>query len=285
MSPSPVDTTPIEFADLRSDVPEGVTPPTVQRRWVSTPAGGHVSGVFWHTETPAVLFLHEAGSSARAWDGVLSALGRPAVAVDLPGHGRSNWRGRGDYRPRRLAGSVVEAAHSFAPAGVPVVGRGLGALVAVAAAAKKPGQLGRLVLVDTLPGSLADNDRPWPAPSPDFADQEEAHAWLTARVGAEAGPGAAARTARLETIEGDDGRWRWRHHLGTLPDGAPTDLDDAAVWAQLAAAKAPLLIRTQGGPLTDDAVARFTAETAAGETVAVEPGPAALAALLRDLLP
>ncbi|WNI16119.1 alpha/beta fold hydrolase [Actinacidiphila sp. ITFR-21] len=297
MSHPLTDATPIEFADLLAGLPAGAAPPVVQRRWLTIPSGGHVSGVFWHTGAPRVLLLHEAGASARTWDDVLTALGRPAVAVDLPGHGRSTWRGRGDYRPRRLAASVAEAAHSFAPADVPVVGRGLGALVAVAATAKAPARLGRLVLVDTLPGSPAAADRPWPTPSPDFADQDEAHAWLTARTraGAGAGPGTDpgagsagrpdARTARQETTQGDDGRWTWRHHLGALPDGAPTDLDDEALWARLAAAPSPLLVRTQGGPLDDKAVARFTGEVPTGEAVTVEPGPAALAALLRGLLP
>ncbi|MFC4030021.1 alpha/beta fold hydrolase [Streptomyces polygonati] len=285
MSRSLTDATPIEFADLLAGLPEGAAPPPVQRRWVSTPAGGHVSGVFWQTGLPQLVLLHEAGSSARSWDDVLPAVDRPAVAVDLPGHGRSNWRGRGDYRPRRLAGAVAEAAHSFAPAGVPVVGRGLGALVAIAAAAKAPTQFGRVVLVDTLPGALTAPDRPWPTPSPDFAGQDEAHDWLAARVGPDSAAPATARTARQETVEGDDGRWTWRHHLGSLPDDAPTDLDDDALWARLAAVPAPLLVRTEGGPLDDKAVARFTTEAATGEISTVEPGPAALAALLRGLLP
>jgi len=201
------------------------------------------------------------------------------VAVDLPGHGRSNWRGQGDYRPRRLAGAVAGAAQSFAPAGVPVVGRGLGALVGIAANAKAPGQLGRLVLVDTLPGSLAALGNPWPVNSPDFADQLEARDWLAARIGEE-----AERSALLETIEGADGRWTWRHHLGSLPDGTPTVLDDETLWAQLASTQGPLLIRTEGGPLDDEAVARFSADVPGGETAVTEPGPAALAGLLNTLL-
>ncbi len=288
-----------EFAELRAELADGVELPPIQRRWLSTPTGGgHVSGVFWHEGLPRVLLLHDAGFSARDWDGVLLALGRPAVAVDLPGHGRSNRRGRGDYRPRRLAGTLVETAHSFAPAGVLVVGHGLGALVAIAANAKKPGQLGRLVLVDTLPGSLAALGNPWPTTSPDFADQDAAHDWLAARTGDAGGRATqdratedratedrAARTARLETTAGTDGRWTWRHHLGSLPDGVPTVLDDDTLWTQLASAERPLLVRTVGGPLDGKAVERFAADVPGGQTATVEPGPAALAALLAALLP
>lgn len=272
-------TTPTEFADLAADFPAAPEPPVVQRRWLNVTTGGHVSGVFWHTDVPEVLLLHPAGSSARAWDGLLLELGLPAVSVDLPGHGRSSWRDRGDYRPRRLAAAVADAAHSFAPAGIPVVGRGLGALTAIAVTAKKPGQLGRLVLVDTLPGSFAALGGVWPSASPDFADWEEARDWLAAREGED-----ADRTARLETIREPDGRWVWRHHLGALPDSAPHSFDHEDLWAQLAAAPAPLLIRTVGGPLTDAQVDRFRADVPGGETVTVEEGPAALAVLLRDLL-
>ncbi|WP_328916900.1 MULTISPECIES: alpha/beta fold hydrolase [unclassified Streptomyces] len=280
LAATPAATPAQEFADLLDGRPADFTPPVIQRRWLNVTAGGHVSGVFWHADTPGVLLLHDAGSSARAWDAVLLELGRPAVAVDLPGHGRSSARQRGDYRPRRLAGSFVEAAHSFAPAGTPVVGTGLGALTAVAASAKAPGRLGRVVLVDTLPGALAALGNPWPTASPDFADPEEARAWLAERRGA-----ADDRTVRQETVQGPDGRWAWRHRLGDLPDNAPATLDDETLWERLAALPAPLLVRTAGGPLDDTAADRFTAEVKDGETVTVEPGPAALAALLRDLLP
>ena len=53
-----------EFADLPNA-------PVIQRRWVTVATGGHVGGVFWHTHKPTVVLLHDAGSSARAWDDVL----------------------------------------------------------------------------------------------------------------------------------------------------------------------------------------------------------------------
>jgi pimeloyl-ACP methyl ester carboxylesterase len=78
-------------------------------------AGGHVSAVAWGTGPPEVIFLHEAGRSARAWDEVALGLGRPSVAIDLPGHGRSGWRRTGRYEPRVIAGAIAEAIRSFAP--------------------------------------------------------------------------------------------------------------------------------------------------------------------------
>ncbi|MFD7003548.1 alpha/beta fold hydrolase [Streptomyces mirabilis] len=262
-----------EFAQLPSA-------PVVQRRWVTVATGGHISGVFWGTAAPSIVLLHEAGGSARSWDDLLLVLDRPAIAVDLPGHGRSSWRDRGDYRPRRSAAPLEEAVRSFAPGRVPVVGRGLGALAAIAVAARFPEATGRLVLVDTLPGSLAAHPQPWPASSPVFATREEARGWLAKRAVPD-----PARTAELETVQAADGTWSWRHHLGSLPEPAPTVLDDESLWEQLAAVPAPLFVRTHGGPVGDDLADRFRTQVPGGETVTTEDRPEALAKILRTLIP
>ncbi|MFE4965852.1 alpha/beta fold hydrolase [Streptomyces sp. NPDC056660] len=260
-----------EFADLPNA-------PLIQRRWMTVVTGGHVGGVFWHPQKPTVVLLHDAGASARAWDDVLLALDRPAVALDLPGHGRSSRRGRGDYRPRRLAATLEEATRSFAPGGVPVVGAGFGALAAIALKAKFPHSAGRLVLVDALPGTLSPGLRLWPTPSPEFATRAEAAAWLEER-----GATDAARTADLETEQAADGTWSWRHHLGSLPADAPAALDDETLWEQLAAVPAPLLVRTEGGPLDTVSLDRFRTQVPDGDIVTVHADPQALADVLRPL--
>src|SRR4051812_74943 len=102
--------------------------PRVRRGWVNVPTGGHVSGVFWGEGPPELVFLHDAGESARAWDAVALAVGRASVAIDLPGHGRSDWRREGRYEPGKLAPAVAEAIRSFAPRTRIVAGTGLGGL-------------------------------------------------------------------------------------------------------------------------------------------------------------
>src|SRR5437016_14496767 len=81
--------------------------PRVRRGWVNVPTGGHVSGVFWGEGPPELVFLHDAGESARAWDAVALAVGRASVAIDLPGHGRSDWRRDGRYEPGKPAPAVA----------------------------------------------------------------------------------------------------------------------------------------------------------------------------------
>ena len=89
--------------------------PDQPRFRLGVPAGGHVSGVFWGDGPPELVFLHDAGESARAWDTVALAAGRASVAIDLPGHGRSDSRRDGRYEPGELAPAVAEAIRSFAP--------------------------------------------------------------------------------------------------------------------------------------------------------------------------
>jgi pimeloyl-ACP methyl ester carboxylesterase len=133
---------------------------SVDRRWVNVVTGGHVSAVFWGPGAPEVVLLHGAGASARSWDAVLAALDHPSVALDLPGHGRSNSGPAGDNSPARAARPVIEAIRSFAPRHRVIVGHGLGALTALAAAERAPAAVHRLVLVDTLPDPSTD-ERLW----------------------------------------------------------------------------------------------------------------------------
>ena len=69
-------------------------PPVVARTAVEVdrPSGRAVSALLWGTESPEIVFVHGGAQNAHTWDTVALALGRPALAVDLPGHGHSGWR-------------------------------------------------------------------------------------------------------------------------------------------------------------------------------------------------
>ena len=53
-----------------------------------------------------MVFLHGGGQNAHTWDTVIVGLGEPALAIDLPGHGRSAWREDGVYGPKRNAVTI-----------------------------------------------------------------------------------------------------------------------------------------------------------------------------------
>jgi pimeloyl-ACP methyl ester carboxylesterase len=207
----------------------GGTIPRVRRGWVNVPAGGHVSGVFWGDRHPEVVFLHDVGESARTWDAVALAIGRPSVAIDLPGHGRSDWRRDGRYEPGKLASAVAEAIRAFAPRVGLVVGSGLGGRTALVLRQRQPRLVPRLAL---LPVPV--RAREWPG-AEHFASRAEALAALALRR-----PEHSAQSLRreilYELIQDRDGSWSWRHHPGNLP--APPDghapPDDAAVIGEAA---------------------------------------------------
>jgi pimeloyl-ACP methyl ester carboxylesterase len=131
--------------------------PGVHRSWVTVPGGEHIGAVVWGSGPPEVVFVHDAGHSARAWDEVALRLGRPSVAIDLPGHGRSDGRRDGHYEPRKLAGTLAEAIRSLAPRVSLVVGSGLGGRTSLALiTTPRPTFLPRVALIDTLPGTAVD---------------------------------------------------------------------------------------------------------------------------------
>src|SRR2546423_3217937 len=109
-----------------------------------------LSVVVWGDATPELVLLHGGGQNAHTWDGVALALGRPLVAIDLPGHGRSSHRVDRDYWPWRNADVVADAISRLTDQPV-VVGMSLGGLTAIRLAATRPDLLRALVIVDVTP--------------------------------------------------------------------------------------------------------------------------------------
>jgi esterase len=87
-----------EFALLHEEAADlglhlGSTP-VVRREDVQT-SDGVISALVWGSSDPALVLLHGGGLNAHTWDGVILALGQPAVAIDLPGHGHHGARTAG----------------------------------------------------------------------------------------------------------------------------------------------------------------------------------------------
>src|SRR5918996_4249480 len=90
-------------------------PPDVRRVSVDVDAGRHLSALVWGTAPPDVVLLHGGAQNAHTWDTVALALDRPLVAIDLPGHGRSDWRGDHQDSPPPMAEAVAVAMRELAP--------------------------------------------------------------------------------------------------------------------------------------------------------------------------
>jgi pimeloyl-ACP methyl ester carboxylesterase len=281
-----------EFQHLRDEAAElGVAGPVpaVERIAADVP-GGRVSALRWGSR-PGTTLLHGAGLNAHTWDGVLLALGRDALAVDLPGHGDSSWRADFDYRPATNAAAVAALLDAVGD-GSPqlVVGQSLGGLTAVVLAATRPDLVRALVLVDISPGVRIGDARqvseflagPQVFPSRAVIVDNA----IAAGIGSDRRK--LERGVALNTRVRDDGSVVWSHHLAYPPQEAPALPDIATPWAGLTGTDVPvLLVRARHGYLPDDVVAEFrdrvpratVVETETGHNVQ-EQDPAGLAAAI-----
>jgi pimeloyl-ACP methyl ester carboxylesterase len=279
-------------------------------------AGGDVSGA------PVVTFLHGAGLNAHTWDTTILALGLPALAIDLPGHGDSSWRDDFAYVARVLAPDVIAGIDAWTDRPQVLVGQSLGGLTAAAVAASRPDLVRELVVIDITPGidpaAGPSQIREFFAGPTDWASRDE----LVDRALAFGLGGGTRRKAErgvhFNSRVRPDGRVEWKHHFAHLaaaaagtgaasdaspaepaepaaPAAPPADAVSAVLgeagWQDLAAATAPTtLLRGERGYVTDadaDEFARRQPEAAvvtlpAGHNVQ-EDAPKQLGELLRGL--
>lgn len=111
-----------------------------------------LSALKWGEGSPELVLFHGGAQNAHTWDTVAMALRRPLLAVDLPGHGRSDWRDDHAYSPPELASDVSSIVAELAPDAKGVVGMSLGGLTALMLADTHPHLVRRLMLVDITPG-------------------------------------------------------------------------------------------------------------------------------------
>lgn len=134
---------------------------TVARRGFLLNDGRVLSSLRWGSAPSDLVLLHGGAQNAHTWDTVLLALDRPALAIDLPGHGHSDRRPDGWYDPPHNADAVIAALDEAASEGsldapVVLVGMSLGGLTATSVAARRPDLVRAVVIVDVTPGVNAD---------------------------------------------------------------------------------------------------------------------------------
>ena len=131
-------------------------PPTDETRTLTLRADDVdlVADAFGDERGPAVVLLHGGGQTRHAWGGAAQAFaasGNYALAVDLRGHGHSDWSPDGVYGLSRFAGDV----HSIVDyLGRPpaLVGASLGGLSSIIAVGESSEPVATsLVLVDVAP--------------------------------------------------------------------------------------------------------------------------------------
>ena len=126
--------------------------PVVSRVTTELADGRQVSALKWGSESPRLVLVHGTAQNAHTWDTVALALGMPLLAIDLPGHGHSDWRQDASYTPQTLANDLAPVVAQHAPHAVAIVGMSLGGLTCLALAHGNPSLVRHLVMVDITPG-------------------------------------------------------------------------------------------------------------------------------------
>jgi pimeloyl-ACP methyl ester carboxylesterase len=165
---------------------------------------------------PPVLLAHGGGQTHWAWRRTVETLatrGFRAIAIDLRGHGDSDWCPEGNYQQAAFAADILAIADQIG-AKPALVGASLGGIAGIIAEGElRPGSFSSLTLVDITAkpdeGGVAritafmtanvDNG---------FASLEEAAAAISAYTSNRAARSASDSLGRYVRLS-DDGRYRW----------------------------------------------------------------------------
>ena len=188
-------------------------PPDVRRVEVEVSPGRAVSSLVWGSGPPELVLVHGGAQNAHTWDTVALALGRPLLAVDLPGHGHSDGGPDGSISAGSNGRDLATVIAELAPDARGVVGMSLGGISSIALAADAPELVRALVLVDVTPGVNAEKAAPitnfvnGPASFDSFDE-------LLART-IEHNPGRSESSLRRgilhNAVQREDGSWVWRY--------------------------------------------------------------------------
>jgi pimeloyl-ACP methyl ester carboxylesterase len=224
-------------------------PPTVRREFVAVDGSRRLSALVWGAEPPELVFLHGGAQNAHTWDTVALALGRPLVAIDLPGHGHSDGGKEGQLDLTDNAADVAAVIRALAPDAKAVIGMSLGGMTTIELARQAPELVRSMVLVDITPGVTAEKAKAitdfvnGPASFPSFDD-------LLKRT-MEHNPTrseASLRRGILHNAEQrEDGSWVWRYarHRQVGPnagEGEKRVTDRTDLWDVIAGHPGPLLL-------------------------------------------
>lgn len=230
-------------------------PPIVRRVSAMMSDGRELSALAWGDSSPELVLVHGGAQNAHTWDTVALALGRPLLAIDLPGHGHSDSASSASgaqTSATALAADVAEVIDQLAPSARVVVGMSLGGLTSIALTGARPDLVRSLVLVDVTPGVTSEKAKAihsfvnGPTSFPSFDE-------ILART-VEFNPGRSATSLRRGILHNAqqqaDGSWVWRHRRHADPDASPMAAASgeermnalAVLWDVVSASTMPLML-------------------------------------------
>src|SRR5260221_8767795 len=274
-----------EFSMFADNAAEAGIPwrgaPHVERRSVAVSGGRNISALVWQPDKqPDLVLIHGGAQNAHTWDTVALALGRPLLAIDLPGHGHSDWRDDHDYWPVANAADVAVAVRALAPDARLVCGMSLGGLTAICLARQAPELVRQLVVIDVTPGTDHAKAEPIVAfiSGPEtFASFDE----ILART-VEFNPTRSESSLRRGILHNarpqPDGTWTWRWdpvREWKMGDGGIVDShspDFASLWEAVDAVQVPFTLLRGGnsGVVGDEDVVELLRRRPEARVVVVE---------------
>jgi pimeloyl-ACP methyl ester carboxylesterase len=252
-----------EFSLFRENADEYGIPwrgdPDVRRVFVDVGEGQRISALVWGAEPPDLVLVHGGAQNAHTWDTVALALGRPLVALDLPGHGHSSHRDDHAYWPHENARAVERAVRELAPNAAAVVGMSLGGLTSIALADRAPELVPALVLVDVTPGVNREKSSVIAqfVDGPEYFESFDEILERTIAFNPTRSISSLRRGVLHNATVDGEGRWRWRYDLPRRGSGEGDEgrvlpgLDE--LWEAISRSTMPLaLARGSLSPVVDD---------------------------------
>ena len=217
--------------------------------------------VEWSREGVPLLLLHGYSNEAHIWDDFVPIVAPHyrVLALDLRGHGDSDWHPDGAYGYENHVDDIEAILENLEIDRLVLVGHSLGGRIAMLFGGRNPEKLAGLVIVDSAPeldrrGTLRISMEAADNRDPSFGSIAEYEQMLVHLYPA-ATPGSIRRMARHGVRQRDDGRWvlkmdiAFRQAVGGSEDG--TDADEIeklhaesrdAMWAALEKITCPTLV-------------------------------------------
>lgn len=183
----------------------------------------------WQGGGAPIVVLHGGGQTRHAWEescAHLGDLGYDVTALDLRGHGESEWAPNQEYGLMHFAADVVAVLPQLGLARTALLGFSLGGLASLYLTARHPQLCAALMLVDVAPRLEQDGVRrirDFMSRHDSFADLDEVVAALR-----EYNPNRPPDSIRAESLMRNlrrrpDGRWEWhydKYFRTPIPEGS-----------------------------------------------------------------
>lgn len=218
--------------------------PVVRRDTVLLDDERALSALVWGVEPAELVLIHGGAQNAHTWDTVCLALGRPLVALDMPGHGHSGAPANGAANVARNAEDIAVAIRSLAPRARVIVGMSLGGLTTIALSAHAPELVDTMVLVDITPGVNHGKAKDIAAfvNGPESFDNFDDLLARTVEFNPTRSEASLRRGILHNAEQREDGSWVWRHARHRVFEPERIDRDHGQLWDALEDHSGPVVL-------------------------------------------